>query len=350
MKRVRPNGQIMALSLLLSACASAQPQAEVADGRHYPVTVSFGPDSNTLLLGTCPKHAEDSRDCRVEMLDIAKNRSVAFTAPPGRYLHMPSLAADGKSILAVATAIDADEAGNRAATIVRFDPQAPDRAQVVMSSANELLMPSETESGFAAWTKLCETPTQRYCSIDPLVRWPGEAKPHGLGRSYGFRMIGPIFTANKKIYADAEFPENLDLDHYDILSREDTNRFWRLEPATSLGYEKVAQRGLTGVTGARDAKARLYLHGEDSEGLGYFTQTRTGFQREANVLDNIPGGSIQSYAVDPSGSDFVIVLVFNRRTDKITTKVMVSHQRTSWRDLTLPAPSSLVQLQIELGK
>lgn len=113
----------------------------------------------------------------------------------------------------------------RAARIVRFDSHAPDRAEVVVSSETELQFPSETESGLAYWAKRCDGPKDRYRAHDPMVRLPGEGKPHNLGRSYGFRMVGPTFFAGGKPFANAEFADDFNFHDYDVLNREDTNGF-----------------------------------------------------------------------------------------------------------------------------
>lgn len=340
------NGLIAALCLLLSACASATPQPQTTDDQRYPVTVSFGPDANTLLLGTCPRRAPDSRDCRVEMLDVARQRSVAFVAPPGRYLHQPSLAADGKSILAVATAVDADKTGNRAATIVRFAPDKPDRAEVVVDSATELLLPSETESGLAYWTESCAGLTDRYCAHEPMVRWRGDVNPHRLSHRYGFRTVGPIFLAIDKVFATAEFPADLDFAKYDVLSKEDTNNFWQLDATFPLGRKKVPQAGLAGSVGARDGRARLFLLGDDKDGLGLFVAEGGIFRRKSEVPNAVIGGSTTGYVVDREGSSSAMVTLFNRRSEKIHTSLLLSSGGGPWKVLSLPSPARSGQINL----
>lgn len=345
MSRVRAAVATIAGCLWVTGCASAPPEAEKADGRHYPVTVSFGPDSNTLLLGTCPKDGEDSRDCRVELLDVVKNRSVAFTAPVGRYLHMPSLAADGQSILAVATAIQADETGNRAATIVRFDPRKPERGEQVVSGRTEIQFPLETDAGLTYWTKVCDGPKDRYCAHDPLVQWRGDAEPHGLGRSYGFRTVGPIFLIGRSVFATAAYPADLPFGSLDVTSPEDTNGFWRLGTRNPKGFEKVPQLGLAGLLGTIDSQGKTYLLGQDDHGIGFFEAAQDSFVRFSKYPDEAGNGSIQSLAVAAKGARIAAVVSFPRQVNDKTI-LLLSDGPLTWKIKPVPEPRQTTALAL----
>lgn len=339
MKQLRTAGLIVSLGLL-STCAAAPSRVEATgERRWFPLTVAFGADENTLLMGTCPTEAEDRRDCRVEVLDLKANRSVAFTAPPGRFLQMPSMGADGRSILAVATAIAFDDTGNRPATIVRFDPKAPERAEVVLDSPTELLMPSETKWGFAAWVEKCETATQKYCSSNPYVRLPGQTTPLAFGRDYNFINVGPIFIRQVGVIAEAEYRPSFDLNAPSVIYVENRNNLWYLQNEGENSSKRITQAGLAGLTIFTGGSGDLFIIAENRDGIGIFRQREQAFVRVADYPKEADAEAVFSIAAVADGKKFAAVARYPREVAD-ETKLIVADHLFNWKQAPLPRPMS----------